>query len=66
MTLVKQIIELVLSLLSAEQFKKVVDAMLDKIEDSVTESSNTIDDAIVLPLCKKVRDLLNVPDDDVS
>lgn len=64
MELVKQILTLILSMLKPEQFKKLVDALLDKIEEIVSDSENKIDDALVLPLCRKARELLDVPDDD--
>lgn len=64
MTLISQIIALLLSLLGKEAFKNAVDKLLDSVEQSVFDSDNKIDDAIVLPLCKKARELLDVPDDD--
>lgn len=63
-TIIAQIITLLLNLVSKEKFNSLVDKLLDLIEDSVTDSSNKIDDAIVLPLCQKARELLNVPDND--
>lgn len=53
-----------LKLLTPEVLKDAVDAMLDKIEDAVTDSDNTIDDALVLPLCKIIRDTFNIPDEE--
>jgi len=53
-----------LKLLKPEVLKKAIDALLDKIEDEVTQSHNLIDDALVLPLCKLIRETFNVPDSD--
>jgi len=53
-----------LKLLKPEVLKKAVDGMLDKVEEAVTNSSNKIDDALVLPLCRQIREVFNVPDDD--
>lgn len=64
MSLITKIIELVLSLLNKEQFKELIDTILDKIEQMAVDSENKIDDAVVLPLCKKIRELLDVPDTD--
>jgi len=64
MNLVSQIIALLLSLLTKDAYKKVIDKLLDAVEGVVTNSGNKTDDAIVLPLCRKARELLNVPDDD--
>ena len=41
-----------------------IDAGLDYIEDAVIASENKIDDAVVLPACKLVRTVLNIPDND--
>ena len=62
--MVEKIIGLLLSMLNADMFKKVVDGILDKVEEAVEKSESKLDDAIVLPLCKKARELLNVPDED--
>ena len=42
-----------------------IDAGLDFIEQKVVDSANKVDDAIVLPMCRVVRRVLNVPDDDM-
>lgn len=41
-----------------------IDYVLDKLEDKVEETHNTIDDAIVLPVCEIIRIALNIPDND--
>ncbi|QGH73036.1 MAG: hypothetical protein [Siphoviridae sp. ctCJE6] len=61
---VSQIVATLLSLLNQDTFKKVVDGFLDKVEESVAGSESKVDDAVILPLCKKARELLNVPDND--
>jgi hypothetical protein len=47
-----------------DQSKIFIDAGLDWVEIKVTESPTKLDDAAVLPLCRLVRNVLNVPDDD--
>lgn len=64
MGLVNSILSTLLALLTPDIFKQAVDAFLDKIEEAVEKSPNKIDDAVVLPLCRKARALLNVPDND--
>ena len=54
----------ILANLDEATIKKFIDAGLDAIEDTVADSSNTIDDALVLPLCKRLRTALDVPDND--
>jgi len=63
-TIIAQIISLILTLLSKEQGKKLIDGLLDTVEDWATNTENKIDDAIILPLCKKAREILDVPDND--
>jgi hypothetical protein len=41
-----------------------VDAGLDYIEDYVSKTENTMDDQVVLPMCRIIREVLNVPDND--
>jgi hypothetical protein len=64
-----QLISLLMSMLFAvltpENLKKFIDAGLDAIEDIVADSSNTMDDKIVLPICKLVRNAFDVPDNDM-
>jgi len=60
--LVTQIIGIVLELIPKDKFKEFVDEILDKIEDKVAQTPNVYDDAIILPLINKVRELLDVPD----
>lgn len=64
MNLVTQIINLILTLVSKERYKEIVDKLIDVIEDAVEKTPNQVDDAIVLPLCSKVRDILDIPDED--
>lgn len=64
MQVVSQIITLLLSMLSKEQGKELIDKIFDFIEEKVESSENTWDDTLVLPLITKARDILDVPDDD--
>ena len=64
MELVKQIIVMILSLLSKENAKSLLDKLFDAVEDWVASTPNTVDDAIILPLIAKAREILDVPDND--
>lgn len=63
-TVLEALIPLLLSLLTKEQFVKLVDMIFDFAEDAVQDSSNTIDDTVVLPIIQKLRDIMNIPDND--
>jgi hypothetical protein len=59
-----QLINLVIGMISPELLKRLADTFLDFIEDSVVESDNKIDDMIILPMCKMVRDAFDIEDND--
>ena len=63
MSLITQIINLLLTMVGKEQYKEIVDSIIDKVEEAVEKSDNKIDDAVILPLCLKVREILDVPDE---
>ena len=63
-SLLLKLLPALLSLLSPEVLKKGMDALLDAIENAVEKSENKIDDAIVLPLCKLIRETFNIEDND--
>lgn len=44
--------------------KKACDAFLDVVEDEVKASPGKWDDIIVLPICKLIRNIANIPDND--
>ena len=44
--------------------KDWLDEILDKIEKKVQESPGKVDDWVVLPLCRLIREKLNIPDTD--
>lgn len=64
MQIVGQIVSTLLSLLSKEQGKEIIDALFDKVEEMVSRSENKLDDMVVLPLINKAREILDVPDND--
>ena len=64
MNLVAQIIGLLLSMLSKEQGKEILDGLFDSIEEKIVASPNKWDDTVILPLINKAREVLSVPDND--
>lgn len=61
-TIIIRLIGTLLSLISNETIKKAVDSFLDVIENAAEKSPNKIDDALILSLCSKIREALNVPE----
>ena len=64
MNIVGQIMSLVLSLLTKEQAKELIDQLFDFIEAKVEDSETKWDDTLILPLINKAREALDVPDND--
>jgi len=62
--MLKLIIDLLDKMMSKENMILIADALLDKIEEIVIDSANTIDDAIILPVVKKIRDTFGIIDND--
>ena len=58
----KALLSVALSFLTVDQLKKFADMAFDFIEDAVQDSSNTIDDALVLPVITRLRDAFDIPD----
>jgi hypothetical protein len=63
-TIISFLITALLPFLTTEVIKKGIDAFLDVIEDAVANSENKIDDTIVVPLINKIREALNITDDE--
>lgn len=60
--LIRLLVQALLTVLSDEMLKGFVDAGLDYLEDKIKESKNKIDDIVVLPICKQIRDIFDIPD----
>ena len=59
-----QLLNVVMMLLPDNTAKLIIDKILDVIEDAVENTANKIDDAIVLSIVHKIRQELDVPDND--
>ena len=62
--LLNAIVGIIATMVTKENLKLVADKMLDAVEDVVQDSTNTIDDALVLPVVKKLRETFDIPDND--
>jgi hypothetical protein len=62
--LIAHLVNVLLNILSNDVMKLAVDKMLDFVEDYVTDTTNKVDDALVLPLCRRIRETFDVPDND--
>jgi hypothetical protein len=63
-TLLTLLIQTLLSLATPELLKKLADSLLDFVENFVAGTASEIDDALVLPLCDKIRSTFGIPDND--
>lgn len=62
--LISVLIERAVAMLTPEKVKELTDKFLDVIEDLVQKSANKYDDVMVLPLCAKIREMADIPDND--
>lgn len=62
--LIGMLLTQLLKLLPKSLFDEFVDSFLDKIETRVLGTASKVDDALVLPLLRQVRALIDVPDND--
>jgi hypothetical protein len=58
LTILKQIFK---AALDGETQRKFVDAVLDAVEAFVKKTDNTLDDEMIVPLIKSIRENFNVP-----
>lgn len=62
--MIAQLVNVLLTVVPDNMLKSLLDSLLDKIEEAVIDSSTKLDDAIVLPLVNKIRQQLDIPDND--
>lgn len=63
--MLQAVVAVMSQMMTKENLKLVADKILDVIEDVVQDSSNTIDDQLVLPVVKQIRETFDIPDDDL-
>jgi len=59
-----QLISIFVSFVSEDILKMFADGVLDIIEDYAERSESKWDDKILLPMCGKVREVFDIPDND--
>ena len=47
-----------------EEVKKLLDSFLDKIEDKIAASATDLDNVVVLPVIKAIRNIFDIEDND--
>ncbi len=62
--ILQMLFDQLLLVLSPEVIKKVVDAMLDKLENIIADTETKTDDKFLIPLIKLVRTTFDIPDND--
>ena len=62
--IIAELLAMLFKLLKPELLIEIADKVLDLVEDKVEESSTDLDDKIILPLCEKIREAFNIPDND--
>jgi len=58
------VIGMILSQLSPDLFRNLLDSILDMIEAKVEETPSKSDDRLVLPLCRMVREAFGVAEEE--
>lgn len=59
--MISTLIGVLLSFLTPELLKRVVNMLLDEIEKIVKDSANTVDDIAILPIVDLIRRTFDVP-----
>lgn len=63
--LLQLLITTLMTFFTEDLMKKFADTLLDFVEDKVAGTKSTLDDRLILPLCARVREVFNVPDNDI-
>ena len=64
--LIQSFWSVVLSMYGEEEVKEIIDAAIDKVEDKIEASENKIDDWMLMPPIKALREYFDIPDNDVE
>ena len=63
-SLISMLIQVLMTALTPDLFKQFADMVLDFVEDRIAGTKSTVDDDLVLPICKSIRAAFNIPDRD--
>lgn len=62
--LIMWLVGMLLERVKSEEVKKWIDAGIDLLEDKIVETPNKVDDMVVLPVLKILREAMSIPDND--
>jgi hypothetical protein len=62
--ILKSLVNVMLTLMTPELLQKFADMVLDFAERFVVGTASTVDDTIILPLCKTIRATFKIEDND--
>jgi len=62
--LLPMIAKMLNDLVTVETIQKYGDQLFDFLENAIADSATKVDDVVVLPIIKKIRETLGIPDND--
>jgi len=62
--LLPMIAKMLNDLVTVETIQKYGDQLFDFLENAIADSATKVDDVVVLPVIKKIRETLGIPDND--
>ncbi len=62
--LVQHLVTVLLDIITEENSKKVIDSILDIVENQVEKTENKWDDMVIGGLCGKIREVFEITDND--
>ena len=62
--LLPMIAKMLNDLVTVETIQKYGDQLFDFLENAIADSGTKVDDVVVLPIIKKIRETLGIPDND--
>jgi hypothetical protein len=60
--MIKALMSVILKSLSEDSLKEMADKLIDFVEEKVNASENKIDDVLVLPVLKQIRQAFSIND----
>ena len=62
--IIASLITLLIDMVDEQTAKDMLDKLIDVAEDAIKNSKTKWDDITVLPVLKKIRDIVDIPDND--
>lgn len=63
-TIIANLIAMLIDMVDEKTAKDMLDKLIDIAEDRITNSKTKWDDITILPILKKIRDIVDIPDND--